>query len=149
MDVVAPASGDTAQVWVIKSVGTKLFVGGNYMINSDVNTAWLNIFEGGAWSPLPGYPDEARFNHEVYALEVVGENLFIGGRFSFVLSQASQGLARYNLTSQQLFPVGGYINNYVFTLATDGTELFLGGNFTQVQGAPSGPLARYNYPTFP
>jgi trimeric autotransporter adhesin len=87
----------------------------------------------------------------VFAMEIIGNTLYVGGRFTTVTngntSQSRPAIAAFNATT------GSWISSFAPTLdgavyalqaSPDGTRLFVGGDFTTTNGTPTGPLVALN-----
>lgn len=81
-----------------------------------------------------------RTNGVVYATEIVGDTLVVGGSFSEAVSPGGQHITRNNLaafsmsTGALLTGWQANTNDVVRALDSDGTSVWVGGLFTQVAG---------------
>jgi hypothetical protein len=93
------------------------------------------------WSPTDG---------RVYAIERVGDTIFIGGSFTTLRNPAGTAtvarsrLAAFDAVTGDLLPWNPGANNEVRALqgSSDGTGLFVGGRFTSIAGAARNRLAQ-------
>ena len=94
-----------------------------------------------AWSPLG-----TGTNGEVWALAVIGTDLYVGGVFTSAGGNVANHIAKWNGSSWS--SLGNGINNGlnggVFTLAVIGTDLYAGGWFTSAGGSPAMNIAKWN-----
>lgn len=109
-----------------------LYVGGEFRYGQGETLNGIGRWSGAQWTPLGGGVDG-----EVYAIEVLGDDVFVGGHFSHAWTadgdtvRFTQNLARWD--GQEWHQVGGGTlspEDSVFALATDGSRLFAGGNYS-------------------
>lgn len=86
-------------------------------------------------------------NSEVWAIEQIGNRIYVGGRFTHVTNGATSidqpFLAAFDATTGVYLPdFAPDLNNAVFALeaAPDGSRLFVGGSFSRVDGSYTGAL---------
>lgn len=84
---------------------------------------------------------------QVWAIEQIGNRLYVGGRFTHVTNGATTisrpYLAAFNATTgEYLSEFNPQLNNAVFALeaAPDGSKLFVGGSFNRVEGSYTSAL---------
>ena len=78
---------------------------------------------------------------EVHALEVVNNNLYVGGQFERVAGALANGVAVSGITYPRWLGVGAGVNGLVRTLASSEYRLLVGGDFTEAAGAPAAGFA--------
>ncbi|MFT5142789.1 MAG: hypothetical protein ACI84D_001406, partial [Thalassolituus oleivorans] len=120
-------------VHALKSDGQGfLYVGGEFHYGQGELLNGIGRWSGTQWTPLGGGVDG-----EVYAIEVLGDDVFVAGHFSHAVSAAgdavpfTQNVARWD--GQDWHQVGGgtlAAEDSVFALSTDGSRLFAGGNYS-------------------
>lgn len=116
-----------------------------FKLTNDVNgTPVFRPASGLPTSNADWHPLGDGVSHEVSALAISGENLFVGGFFSLAGGQPASRIARYNLTDGTWHPIGDGVNSGVMALAVSGDDLFVGGDFTEAGGQPASRIARYN-----
>lgn len=101
--------------------------------------------------PVPG--DEAwddRFgppgiNGPVYALAVVGTELYIGGKFTIAGNALATNIARWDGTSW--YAVGDGVSGPVYVLAVDGNTMYIGGQFLSAGTVQSRCIVQLNLTT--
>jgi hypothetical protein len=86
-----------------------------------------------------------------YALEIVGNAVFVGGDFEQAVHRA-QEVPRANamavdLTTGNLLPFTADTNDVVYGVASDGRWVYLAGDFTTVNGVPRQRVARVDRAT--
>lgn len=131
-----PGKGLNGQVRALALLGDNLYVGGHFNATGDGTTLTdlgnivrYNISTG-TWHNLPN----DGLNGWVYALAVLGNDLYVGGNFDATgdgtLSDLGN-ITRYdpNLNSWQPLARKG-LNGWVITLAVSGRDLYAGGNFS-------------------
>ena len=111
--------------------GTDLYVGGIFTKAGGVSANCIAKWDGNTWSALgsglggayPEYPC-------VYALALVGTNLYAGGRFTTAGGLPANFIAKWDGIAWSALRSG--LDMYVYALANDGAgHLFVGGYFTQ------------------
>ncbi|QCW51430.1 hypothetical protein FE634_15320 [Nocardioides dongxiaopingii] len=102
-----------------------------------------------ASSPSPSW----RVNGRVYAVEVVGDTVFVGGTFTTATSPGGQTQPRLNLAAFDV-ATGALRTTWradtgaaVRAIVSDGTALYVGGAFGQVAGQPRSRLAKVSVAT--
>ncbi|MGD1044155.1 MAG: SdrD B-like domain-containing protein [Bacteroidota bacterium] len=100
-----------------------------------------------AWSPL-GTGINNGTNGEVWALAVIGSDLYVGGNFTTAGSNTVNHIAKWNGSSwspliSSSTSVNG-INGMVTALAVIGTDLYAGGWFTTAGGIPAENIAKWD-----
>jgi hypothetical protein len=119
--------------------GDTVFVGGLfYEVGPSIRSNSIARFSRSArtWSELPGLnPGGAGASGPaVYALAVIGSDLYAGGGFT-------GGLRRYRAGAWSA-PIGGGTNDTVFAIAPAGGALYVGGQFTRAGGIDASRVAR-------
>jgi chitodextrinase len=88
-------------------------------------------------TPLAGWST----NGTVYAVEIHGDTVYLGGRFTAVsapgggASQPRVNVAAISLSTGQILPFRADTNNDVRAITTDGATVWIGGLFSTVGGA--------------
>ena len=128
--------GSSPSVRTLAVVGSDLYVGGDFDQTGDgtlTNLGSIARYDttAGTWNALPNQG----LDGYVYALAVVGSDLYVGGFFDQTGdgSLTSLGsIARYDTTSGtwNALPNQG-LNNTVLSLAMSGSDLYVGGYFDQ------------------
>ncbi|WP_134767277.1 hypothetical protein [Nocardioides sp. 1609] len=102
-----------------------------------------------ASSPSPSW----RVNGRVYAVEIVGDTVFVGGTFTTATSPTGQVQARLNLAAFDV-ETGALRTSWradtgaaVRAIVSDGTSLYVGGAFGQVAGQARSRLAKVSVAT--
>jgi hypothetical protein len=109
-----------------------------------VNVAALDATTGAA---IPGFhPQVAGTNATVWALAVLGDHLFIGGRFDSVDGTPRLNLAALDLDTGALdqaidTPVGTGDNNHIRGMVATSSRLYIAGGFSSVDGQSRSKLA--------
>ena len=111
----------------------RLFAGGDFATSGLASTSNVAVWEGGpVWQGL-GFGEVVGTNGPVYALEVIGATLYVGGQFSDAGGQFVSNLASAAFFDGWTWSEVGFgTNDTVRALATDGTDLYVGGDFTEV-----------------
>jgi hypothetical protein len=120
-----------------------VYVGGSFT-NADGNPAAdrIAMWNGASWNALAsnGAGDGA-LNGDVYALEVNGTDLYVGGGFTNTLDTSNTAipnasfLAKWNGSSWSAMPnLSTPLNSSVFTITRSGTDVYIGGQFFNLNG---------------
>ena len=104
--------------------------------------------------PVDDTPERSwTVNGRVYAIEVVGDVAFVGGRFSAAVSPTGQSVARRNLAAFRVSD-GSLLTTWradagaaVRALVSDGRSLWVGGHFRSISGLGQGYLAKVSVAT--
>jgi N-acetylneuraminic acid mutarotase len=131
-----PNKGLDGEVMALAMSGKDLYVGGGFTQTSDGairNLGYIAQFDtdAGRWTALPNQG----LDGEIYALAVVGGNVYAGGRFTQTndgLLTKLGGIARYNPVAGtwHALPNQG-LNGHVYALEASGRDLYVGGGFVQ------------------
>jgi N-acetylneuraminic acid mutarotase len=139
-------------VLALAVVGNDLYVGGRFTQTGDGSLANLGHVarydtSTGTWHAL----NNQGLDNTVYALTVVGSDLYVGGEFTQTGdgSLANLGrIARYDTTAGTWHALSNQgLDDTVRTLAMVGSDLYVGGHFTQTgDGSLTslGRIARYD-----
>jgi hypothetical protein len=104
----------------------------------------------GTWSTL-GTGSSNGVNYYVRALAVVGNEVFVGGEFTFAGGVSANRVARFNTQTNTWSSLGTGSSNGVFgdvyALAVVGNEVVVGGSFTSAGGVSANFVARFNTQT--
>ncbi len=150
-----PDQGLDSTVFALAMVGSDLYVGGSFAQTGDGSLANLGCIARystteGAWHAL----NNQGLDNVVYALAVVGSDLYVGGRFTrtgdWTVTNLG-GIARYDTTAGAWHALNNQgLDNAVQVLAVSGSDLYVGGEFSQTGDgslANLGYIARYDTTT--
>jgi hypothetical protein len=148
------SNGVDGRVTALAVVGNEVFVGGWFTSAGGVranNVARFNT-QTNTWSTL-GTGSSNGVDSVVFALAVVGNEVFVGGLFTSAGGVRANGVARFNTQtntwstlgtgSQNGVSVGG-VSGGVYALAVSGNEVYVGGRFTEAGGVSAICVARWN-----
>jgi hypothetical protein len=150
-----PVPGVAETVYALASDGQgNVYVGGDFGAVGGVNTAVNNIVRynlaTNTWSAL-GTGSSNGVNERVYALAVVGNEVFVGGRFTEAGGVSANNVARFNTQTNTWSTLGtgssNGVNDGVRALAVVGSEVVVGGYFTSAGGVSANYVARFNTQT--
>lgn len=79
----------------------------------------------------------------IYALAVIGTDLYVGGKFTQIAGVSANNLAKWDGSSWSAVDPTG-MNGTVRALAVNGTDLIVGGAFTTAGGATVNYIARWD-----
>ncbi|HRH71157.1 MAG TPA: hypothetical protein PLB89_16765 [Flavobacteriales bacterium] len=134
-------------ILVIVPNGDRIFVGGSYE-RSDVversNFAALDLVSGDLlpWSITIGGVGGTSL---LLAFHLVGDSLFLGGRFTSVDGQSRTGLACIDLDTHQLLPWAPVIANsyFIHEINDHRGKLYVSGWITSINGLPRNNIASF------
>jgi gliding motility-associated-like protein len=146
-------TGTNSYVAALTVSGSTLYVGGDFTTCNGITTNYVASWSAGAWSTFTPPASSAGVNGDVWALTVLGGNLYVGGQFSATSSGlAVNNIVEWNGTTWSALTSGltgsVLINNIattpdqiavnpdptVMALTNDGTNLYVGGDFTTAGG---------------
>jgi len=152
-------NGVSGAVWAVAADGQgNVYVGGSFIVVGGISTRVNNIArfntQTNTWSTL-GTGSSNGVNDRVFALAVVGNEVFVGGEFTSAGGVSANRVARFNTQTNTWSTLGTGSSNgvsggeypYVYALAVVGNEVFVGGRFTLAGGVSANNVARFNTQT--
>jgi N-acetylneuraminic acid mutarotase len=133
-------------------VGNEVVVGGLFTSAGGVSANRVARFNTltNTWSSL-GTGSSNGVNSDVYALAVVGNEVFVGGFFTEAGGVSANRVARFNTQTNTWSSLGtgssNGVNGEVRALAVVGNEVVVGGFFTSAGGVSANYVARFNTQT--
>jgi hypothetical protein len=147
------SNGVNSTVFALAVVGNEVFVGGWFTSAGGVSANRVARFntQTNTWSSL-GTGSSNGVNSDVYALAVVGNEVYVGGNFTSAGGVSANRVARFNTQTNTWSSLGtgssnGVSGGVVYALAVVGNEVFVGGAFTSAGGASANRVARFNTQT--
>jgi hypothetical protein len=143
------SNGVNDRVSALAVVGNEVYVGGWFNSAGGVSANRVARFntQTNTWSSL-GTGSSNGVNYYVYALAVVGNEVYVGGDFTSAGGVSARHVARFNTQTNTWSTLGtgsqNGVNDYVYALAVVGNEVFVGGSFTSAGGIASTFIARWN-----
>jgi hypothetical protein len=137
-------------------VGNEVFVGGYFTSAGGVSANFVARFntQTNTWSALGTGSSDGVSGILAYvtALAVVGNEVVVGGTFTFAGGVSANRVARFNPQTNTWSSLGtgssnGVSGGTVRALAVVGNEVFVGGNFTSAGGVSANRVARFNTQT--
>jgi len=122
---------------------SRVFVGGTFLnAGGHASADFLAVWNGSTWAPFcnPTIPGNAPFTANVNALQIVGNNLYVGGSFANGAGiDAADYLVRCNLTtgvaSATVDSIAHAFGDGVYALTADSNgTLYAGGQFIDLEG---------------
>jgi hypothetical protein len=156
------SNGVNSFVYALAVVGDEVVVGGEFTSAGGVSANRVARFntQTNTWSSLGtgssnGVSGSGGYGGEVRALAVVGNEVFVGGRFTEAGGVSANNVARFNTQTNTWSTLGTGSSNgvsgvdfpAVYALAVSGSEVFVGGTFTSAGGVSANRVARFNTQT--
>jgi hypothetical protein len=129
--------GMDAVAWI----GSTAFIGGHFVVYDNYpNGACSNILQIAPYNRSVG----TGCNSNVFAMTILGNNLYVGGIFTTAGGAAANKIAAWN--GSYWTNVGGSVvgNGSVLALTTVGNSLYAGGSFTNMGGVPANLIAKWD-----
>jgi hypothetical protein len=148
-------NGVSGIVYAVAADGQgNVYVGGSFIVVGGISTPVNNIArfntQTNTWSSL-GTGSSNGVNDVVFALAVVGNEVFVGGGFTLAGGVSANFVARFNTQTNTWSSLGtgssNGVDGRVNALAVVGNEVFVGGDFTEAGGVSANSVARFNTQT--
>ncbi|MBX7209370.1 MAG: choice-of-anchor D domain-containing protein [Verrucomicrobiaceae bacterium] len=155
----APITGDgmagrvnTTNVYAILDAGSKIYVGGSFRSAGGVLTDNVACWDKTArtWSALgSGIGGANAGTANVFALAMIGSDLYVGGDFTSAGGITANRVAKWNTVTQTWSALGtgivrGSNSGRVQALAVMGSDLYVGGDISSAGGIPAAGIAKWN-----
>lgn len=140
------AQAGTVRAVVVDAQGL-VYAGGTFKSAGGTPVNNLAVWDGTKWSALgSGTTGGASLEDgSVEALLLVGNDLYIGGRFTTAGGISANHFAKYNIGTKQWSQVGGGVDGPVYSLArAENGAIFVGGDFDTVGTTTARDIAAWN-----
>lgn len=125
--------------------GTDLYVGGKFSSAGGLSAKGVAKWNGSTWSALGAGLNIVGTVTEVYALKMMGTDLYAGGNFTTAGGAPANRVAKWNGAAWSPLGSGvGGAGDVVTALASIGTDLYASGIFTTAGGIPANNVAKWN-----
>lgn len=125
------------------AIGSDLYVGGSFTSAGGNPANYVAKWDGTGWSALgSGVGVLNAPNQSVSSLAVIGNDLYVGGRFPTAGGNLASNIAKWDGNSWSA--LGSGVNGIVTSLTVIGNDLYVGGSFTQAGGQPANHLAKWD-----
>jgi hypothetical protein len=147
------SNGVNSSVYALAVVGNEVVVGGVFTSAGGVSANGVARFntQTNTWSSLGTGSSNGVSGGGVYALAVVGNEVFVGGVFTSAGGVSANRVARFNTQTNTWSALGtgssNGVNSDVNALAVVGNEVVVGGSFTSAGGVSANYVARFNTQT--
>ncbi len=134
-------------VYALAISGNMIYVGGSFLTAGDVAANHIASYNTSThtWSSL-GLATANGVDGTVYAIAVVGGNVYAGGSFSNAGGSPARRIAMWNGTAWSTLgtsPNDG-VSSTVEAMTTFGSDLYVGGLFTSAGGSSANRIAKWN-----
>jgi uncharacterized repeat protein (TIGR01451 family) len=158
-------NGVSLPVLALAVIGSDLYVGGSFTsanVGGSGGTPAVSVNNiakfnttASTWSALSNVNGNG-VDAVVFALAVIGSDLYVGGDFTLAGNVAANRVAKFNTTTNTWSALsnvnGNGVDNVVLALAVIGSDLYVGGQFTSANvggsgGTPAVPvnhIAKFN-----
>jgi hypothetical protein len=122
-----------------------IYMGGLFQNAGNKYVGGIAKWNGNNWDDLGSGvgPGAGGTNGAVYAICVIGTNVYIGGSFLTAGGVNANNIAKWDGTTWSSLG-NGVTDGPVYSLATDGINLFAGGHFLHISGTTAYNVARWN-----
>ena len=136
--------GNYERVHAIEVIGSDVFIGGTFTKVGSVTVNGLAKWDGSTTGPVGNGLEYSSpfFSPSVYALEAIGNDLYVGGRFTSADGIPTGNIAKWSNGTWS--SVGAGTNSTVYELRAKGTNLYAGGSFTTAGGTSAKGIARWD-----
>lgn len=124
--------GPTDVELIAASSGGSVVIAGDFTLAAGVQVNHVAYWDGGNSFTSLGQGVKG----DVHALEVVNNNLYIGGQFDRVAGALANGLAVSGVTYPRWLAVGAGVDGVIRTLVSSQYRILVGGDFTRAAGEP-------------
>ena len=120
---------------IARDVNNYVCAGGDFTQSSGVNTSYLSIYSGGiTWSPITPASGAIGTNGLVYAMAVLGTDIYVGGNFTTAGGLTVNRIAKYTPSTGTWAALidNGHngLNSLVKALVVIDGKLYIGGGFS-------------------
>jgi hypothetical protein len=139
--------GGALVVTAIVLNGTDVYVGGEFAMAGGVTVNNVAKWDGNSWSALgTGVTNTAGTRTRVYAMKMIGGDLYVGGAFTSAGGVSATNIARWDGTSWSALGTGvtRNENSYILAMAASGSDLYVGGRFMTAGGTNATNIAKWD-----
>ncbi len=134
-------------VHVLAASGNLLYAGGTFTNASGLTTKYIARWNGSSWSALgSGLSYSFSAVPGVYALAVMGPDLYVGGIFTTAGGMMANCIAKWNGSTWSVVGSGSGMGaiGEVHALAVNGTDVYAAGFFGEAGGVPANRIAKWD-----
>ena len=125
----------------LASYDGNLVIGGDFRDLGSVRANYIGLFDGTWFYPIAGSPNYG-FGGAVHGIAIDGTDMYVGGTFTHIGTQAFSRIARWDGT--QWNSLGGGVDFEVVAVAVHGSDVYAGGH---IHGGPQqwqAKISRWN-----
>jgi hypothetical protein len=127
--------GFNGSVWTLAVRSNEVYAGGSFTTAGGMAATGIARWDGYKWTAIGGGVDGCRdsgCSPGVYALEIKGRDVYVGGRFTKAGGIQTNGIAKWNGERWSRFDTGvqtGIYDGVVRAIAVRGGSVYVGGTF--------------------
>lgn len=136
--------GASGSVDVIVPSGNNVYVGGSFTTAGETAAASIALWNGSTWEALGSGVSNTGQAASVSCIAIIGNDVYVGGRFEKAGDIPVRNLARWNTQTKQWSAVGKGLNRPASTMYLKDHFLFIGGDFDSAGSIAAGHIVRYD-----
>jgi hypothetical protein len=131
---------------IVSDSAGRIYVGGRFQTAGGIAAHNIAMWDGTQWAALGAGTegDGGLDDGSVEALVIVGNDLYVGGKFIKAGGASIQHLAKFNLATRQWSQVGGGVDGQVYSLTYSNGLLYVGGDFNNAGSLPVEDIATWD-----
>ena len=137
-------------VYSVKAIGTDVYAGGNFDRAGGLPANGIARWDGANWHPLGSGVSGSGIPGQVYAMDVTGSDLYVGGTFENAGGMAANFIAMWDGDNWSTLGSGSNngIGGIVHSINADKSGVYVGGNLTVAGGVSVSGIARWGGATW-
>lgn len=131
------------RVMALASIGSTLYVGGNYTTAGGQGARNIAKYSAGTWTPFSG----TGLDSPAVAMAASGTDVYVGGTFASAGSVTANKIAKWNSLTNTWSTLGTGVtgdSTGINAIAVAGDRVYAGGTFTNIGGVSANNIAVWN-----